>query len=179
MPKCKNCGDEFKPVSFNRKYCIENPCNDKYYEELQKKALKKWNKEKKAKKEELKTVSDLMKEAQKAFNAFIRERDKNKPCISCNRLLVGKFDAGHYFSSGGHKNVTFHEDNVHAQCVFCNRHMHGNLIEYQIGIEKRIGADRLFYLHQLAHQEYKPSREQVKEIIKEYKQKLKTLKNKR
>ena len=173
MPKCKNCGDQFKPVSFNRKYCIENPCNDKYYEELQKKALKKWNKEKKAKKEELKTVSDLMKEAQKAFNSFIRERDKNKPCISCNRLLVGKFDAGHYFSSGGHKNVTFHEDNVHGQCVFCNRHRHGNLIEYQIGIEKRIGGEELFKLHEEAHKTRKYTREELKDIIELYKQKVK------
>ena len=116
-----------------------------------------------------------MKEAQKAFNAFIRERDKDKPCISCNRLLVGKFDAGHYFSSGGHKNVTFHEDNVHGQCVFCNRHRHGNLIEYQIGIEKRIGGVELFDLHKKAHEKRTYTKEELREITEEYKKKKKDL----
>lgn len=36
MKKCKHCGKDFIPQSLNRKYCIDNACNDKYYEELNK-----------------------------------------------------------------------------------------------------------------------------------------------
>ena len=176
MAKCKNCKAVFEPRSFNRKFCDADECNDLYFEELKKKALSKWNKKKKAKKEELKTVSDLMKEVQIACNAFIRERDKDKGCISCGSDLSSKFDAGHYFSSGGHKNITFNEDNIHGQCVACNQWKHGNLIQYQIGIQKRIGADRLLKLHELAHKEYKPTREELRKLKKKFQQKLVALK---
>ena len=43
--KCKNCGKEFKPVSFNRKLCVDDACNDIYYKSLVDKAI---NKAKKA-----------------------------------------------------------------------------------------------------------------------------------
>jgi len=176
MAKCKNCKAIFEPRSFNRKFCDADECNDLYFEELKKKALSKWSKKKKAKKEELKTVSDLMKEVQVVCNAFIRERDKNKGCISCGCDLSSKFDAGHYFSSFGHKNITFNLDNIHAQCVACNQYKHGNLIQYQIGIQKRIGAERLLKLHELAHKEYKPTRDELRKLKKKFQEKLAALK---
>ena len=103
-------------------------------------------KEKKQLKEELETVQSLMKKAQKYFNTYIRERDKKKPCVSCGQPLGHKFDAGHYFSSGTHKAVTFDERNVHGQCVACNQHKHGNLLNYQTGIQERIGENGLIQL---------------------------------
>lgn len=36
MKKCKHCGEDYIPQSLNREYCIDNDCNDKYYEELNK-----------------------------------------------------------------------------------------------------------------------------------------------
>jgi len=131
-----------------------------------------WKQTKVRMKNELKTTSDWMKEAQKVFNQYIRLRDKHKPCVSCESKLGSKFDAGHYFSSGGHKAVTFDEDNVHGQCVACNQYKHGNLLNYQIGIEKRIGADRLLQLHEKAHQTRKYSADELQELIKKYKKKI-------
>ena len=116
-----------------------------------------------------------MKAAQIVFNKFIRIRDKDKPCISCGSKLENKFDAGHYFSSGGHKAVTFDEDNVHGQCVACNQWKHGNLIQYQIGIEQRIGGERLIALHEKAHQSVKYTRDELRDLITTYKQKIKAL----
>ena len=98
-------------------------------------------------------------------------RDKDQPCISCGKEK-GAEQAGHYFSSGGHKNVTFNEDNVHGQCIACNMHKHGHLIAYQIGIEKRIGGERLLRLHEQAHKEYKPTREELRYLINYYKEKV-------
>jgi hypothetical protein len=56
--------------------------------------------------------------------------------------------------------------------VYCNQYLHGNLLNYQIGIQKRIGVDRLINLQGKAHDEIKFSRDELKEIISVYKEKL-------
>ena len=165
--RCKNCKDKFEPIHFNAKYCSKDACRTVWIETAK---VKQWTKEKKARKEKLETVQDLMKKAQKVFNTWIRKRDKSKGlnCISCKKPCK-KENAGHYFSSGGHKNVTFNEDNVHLQCEYCNTFLHGNLLNYQVEIEKRIGGERLIKLHEEAHKTRKYTREELKEIIKKYK----------
>jgi len=170
MPRCKNCKEKFEPIRFNHKYCLKDECIRAFVAETKEKM---WKQTKVRMKNELKTTSDWMKEAQKVFNQYIRLRDKHKPCVSCESKLGSKYDAGHYFSSGGHKAVTFNEDNVHGQCVACNQYKHGNLLNYQIGIEKRIGAERLLQLHEKAHQTRKYSADELQELIKTYKQKIK------
>jgi len=170
--KCRNCKDKFEPRQFNRKYCTKDECNNLYFEFLKAQALKKWSKEKKVKKENLQTVQELMKVAQVVFNKWIRQRDSGQLCISCQKPPK-KANAGHYFSSGGHKNVTFNEDNVHLQCEYCNTFLHGNLLNYQVEIQKKIGADRLILLHEEAHKTRKFTRDELHEIIKKYKNKLK------
>jgi hypothetical protein len=167
--RCKNCKEKFEPIRFNHKYCLKDECIRAFVAETKEKM---WKQTKVRMKNELKTTSDWMKEAQKVFNQYIRLRDKHKPCVSCESKLGSKFDAGHYFSSGGHKAVTFDEDNVHGQCVACNQYKHGNLLNYQIGIEKRIGADRLLQLHEKAHQTRKYSADELQELIKKYKKKI-------
>lgn len=93
----------------------------------------------------LKTKPMLLKEAQAAFNAFIRERDKGRPCISCGQhpksdhLTGGNMDCGHYRSVGAAPELRFHEDNAHGQCKKCNRHKSGNAVDYRINLIKRIG----------------------------------------
>jgi len=171
--RCKNCKEKFEPIRFNQKYCLQTECV-KVWVELEK--VKQWQIKKKILKSEMKTTQDLIKDAQIVFNKFIRLRDKDKPCVSCDKPLGAKFDAGHYFSSGGHKAITFNEDNVHGQCVACNQHKHGNLIAYQIGIQKRIGAERLLDLHEDAHKIKKWSRDELEEIILTYKSKVNEIK---
>jgi len=174
--KCKHCKDKFAPIHFNQKFCFKDECKNVWIETEKE---KQWRKRKKKMQENLQTVQELMKATQKIFNAYIRERDKGKPCISCGRTELKKVNAGHYFSSGGHKNVTFNEDNVHLQCEYCNQYLSGNLLNYQIGIEKRIGGERLLTLHEEAHKPRKYTREELKELMKEYKEKLKILKSKK
>lgn len=170
MKKCKNCKAEFEPIRFNQKFCLKEPCI-KVWVNSQKE--KEWKTRKKEIKEKLQTVQELTKLAQTYFNSFIRNRDRYKGCISCGTQLGQKFDAGHYYSMGGHKAVTFDEDNVHAQCVYCNQYLHGNLLNYQIGIQQRIGGERLIDLQGKAHETKKYTREELKEIIEIYKNKIK------
>ena len=103
----------------------------------------------KAKREGMKTIPQLIKEAQVAFNAFVRARDRERPCISCgaprpdlSTLHAGR-DAGHYRSTGSASHLRFHEDNCHAQCVHCNQWKSGNAVDYRIGLIQRIGLARV------------------------------------
>ena len=128
-------------------------------------------------KEELLTVQDWIKIAQQAFNAYIRERDKNMNCISCDKPLKGKYDAGHYYSAGGHYSLRFDEDNVHGQCVACNQHKHGNLQRYREGILKRLDARILDRLDKDSQETRKFTREELKDITEHYKNKLKELRD--
>ena len=171
MPRCKNCKDKFEPIRFNHKYCLKDECIKAFVAEVKEKT---WKETKTRMKSDLKTTQDWLKEAQTIFNKYIRLRDMGLLCISCNTIPKKK-NAGHYFSSGGHSNVRFDEDNVHLQCEHCNTFLSGNLLNYQIGIEKRIGAEKLIELQGKAHLEKRWTVDELKEIIKEYKTKVRQL----
>lgn len=94
----------------------------------------------------LKTRADYLKDAQQAFNTWVRERDHGLPCISCGRMHQGKWDAGHYLSVGAHPELRFEPANVHRQCSPCNTHLSGNIPEYRKGLLQRIGAELVDWL---------------------------------
>lgn len=170
--RCKNCKEKFEPKNFNRNFCYKDECNTAYFEWLKAEAIKKAKRKKTQYNKETETVQQLMKKAQKVFNEYIRKRDNGKKCISCKNKLTGKFDAGHYVSSGSSKYLTFNENNVHGQCVACNQHKHGNLISYREGLIKRIGIQEVEKLEKTRHKQRKYTREELKQLIEQYKQKL-------
>lgn len=138
--RCKNCKDKFEPKYLNQKFCmVKDECIKAFNDYAQKQYKKQWPKRKAKIKKELKSKQDHEKDLQKIFNEFIRKRDEGKNCISCNKPLKGKYDAGHYYPAGTYKNIRFDEFNVWGQCVACNRDKHGNLQEYRIGLIKRLG----------------------------------------
>lgn len=137
--------------------------------QAKKKIKRDWQKEKKQIKEKLKTHKDFIQDLQKVFNTYIRLRDQNKGCISCGQNLSKKYDAGHYFSVGKYPNLRFDEDNVHAQCVHCNQHLHGNIAEYSIRLSRRIGKQRFESLIEKRKTTLKLSIPEIKEKIEHYK----------
>jgi hypothetical protein len=169
--RCKNCKDKFEPIRFNHKFCLKDECIKAFVEEVK---VKQWKETKTRMKNDLKTTQDWLKEAQTIFNKYIRLRDNGLWCVSCNQMPKKK-NAGHYFSQGGHSNVRFDEDNVHLQCEHCNTFLSGNLLNYQIGIQKRIGAQKLLELQERAHLTKKWSVDELKEIIRIYKNKVNLL----
>jgi hypothetical protein len=169
--KCKNCKQPFTPIrSTLEKYCKESECVRVWVSIEKEKAWKKTKAEKKA---ELMTVQDYIKIAQVTFNKYIRLRDKDYTCISCGKELGAKFDAGHYLNANNHWNVRFNELNVNGQCVYCNQHLHGNLIEYRKRLIKLIGVESVEWLEEHAKKTRKFTIEELKEIIETYKQKIK------
>ena len=112
--------------------------------------------------------------AQSVFNSYIRERDSERPCISCGRNHGGQYHAGHYRSVGAHPELRFNEDNCHKQCSVCNNHKSGNIADYRIELIKRIGIEKVEWLEG-PHDPNKYSCQDLKEIELAYKQKLKQL----
>ena len=90
------------------------------------------------KRDKLKSRAEWAREAQSAFNSFIRLRDADLPCVSCGRYHGGQYHAGHYLSVGAHPELRFNELNVNKQCAPCNTHLSGNAVRYRVGL---IGAD--------------------------------------
>ena len=170
--KCKICKLEFEPLRPLQMVCGYKCANE--YTKQQKQ--KQWNKEKKVLKEKLMTKKDYLNLAQKVFNTYIRLRDKNKNCISCDKPLVGKFDAGHFFSVGAYPNLRFNENNVFGQCVHCNRDKHGNIKEYDLRLQKLLSDTEYQKLLEDRNKPLKLDIEEVKELIKLYRKKIKELK---
>ena len=94
-------------------------------------------------KKRVKSRAQWRREAQSTFNAYIRERDKADPCISCGRYHSGQWHAGHYRTTGAHPELRFNEDNCHKQCAPCNNHLSGNLIRYRERLIEKIGIERV------------------------------------
>ena len=99
-----------------------------------------------AKRESLKSKAQHAKEAQSAFNAFIRERDADQPCISCGRWHNGQYHAGHYLSVGARPELRFTETNVHKQCAPCNTHLSGNAVLFRRGLVAKLGLELVEWL---------------------------------
>jgi len=144
-------------------------------------------KEKKARQERqkglqaLKTKRDYIKEAQIAFNTYVRMRDSNEVCISCGNpfadgILGGGMDCGHYRSVGSAPHLRFHPDNAHGQCKKCNRWGAGRAVDYRIGLIARIGLPRVELLES-SESIRKWTIQELLEIRDEYLMKLKKLKD--
>jgi len=170
--KCLVCKDKFTPQN-NTQIVCGPACAVEY---MKKQRTKEWQKEKKEIKQSLETKKDVLKAAQIVFNTYIRLRDKGKPCVSCVKKLVGKYDAGHFFSVGSYPNLRFNENNVHGQCVECNQHKHGNVKEYDLRLQKILSNKEYNELLESRHKPLKLSFDEVKELIAIYKQKIKELK---
>lgn len=135
-----------------------------------------------ARRRELETIPELIRAAQKEFNAYIRERDKFKPCICCGAGLAagngstgGDFDCGHYRSVGSASHLRFDERNAHGQTKRCNRYGAGRAVDYRIGLIGRIGRDAVEAL-EANNTPHKWTADELRAIRAEYKTKTKALK---
>jgi len=161
---------------------------DKAREKAAKEIKKKWNKEKKEYYD--KDRPTRLKAAITAFNAYIRKRDENRPCISCEpgtcevvkiALKGGAFDCGHYLTVGAFPELRFTEVNAHRQCKKCNggsgkytkkNHTVGK--QYRINLIERIGIKAVEWIEG-PHEPPKLTACDLKDIEIKYKSKLKEL----
>lgn len=174
LKQCSQCPRMFSPMSSMQSVCGPS-C-----------ALKKVRAQKKAeiattraRKQALKTIPQLIKEAQAAFNSYVRARDEKKPCICCGKPLGegdvgGSYDCGHWRSTGSASHLRFNEDNAHAQRKHCNRWGAGRAVDYRVGLVARIGLARVEALES-DNRSHKWTREELITVREYYKTKLKAL----
>lgn len=187
--KCTVCREWFHPARDGQYVCsYECACvhgkaaNDAAKAEKQRKEKKRRQEEEKAVRKHqaerrmaVKPLSYFIKQAQHAFNEFIRYRDRNLPCISCGRDHEGQYHAGHFRTTGANSELRFDEDNCHKQCSACNNHLSGNLTAYRPALIAKIGQarfDALMGPHTLP----KWNRDDYIRIRDEYRAKLRDLK---
>ena len=88
--------------------------------------------------------SKLRKKAETIFHRWIRERDKDKGCITC----TGKTEqAGHWF----HNTCDFEEWNLHGQDVSCNYFRGGAGEIYTLRMVEKHGLEQVQKWTQEAH----------------------------
>ena len=179
LKRCKVCKDEFYPCRPLQQVCsmecavslarVKTARADKVEQRTKAKELR-------DAKERLKSRRDWVKDAQTAFNAYIRTRDSSLPCISCQRFHSGQYHAGHYRTVGANPELRFNELNVHKQCAPCNDHLSGNLINYRINLVKKIGIDSVEWLEG-KHESKHYTIDELNEMITKYKKLTKELVN--
>ena len=170
--KCaiKACRKPFPPRSMTHKCCSEDCAAEHAKLEREKKDRQDRQKGLQA----LKTKRDYIKEAQVAFNAWVKARDASLPCVSCGRHHTGQYHAGHFLSVGAHPELRFEPLNVWKQCAPCNTYLSGNLLLFRRELINRIGQEMVDWLEG-PHHARKYSIDELKNIAKEYKIKRKLL----
>lgn len=163
--KCKFCKEQFTPVRMVQPFCLKDECVKQWVESVKQ---KQWVKRKNQIKDELSSANDYLKIAQRLVNKYVRNRD-GKFCISCNKSVNGKVDAGHFFSVGNYPSVRFDLRNISSQCIRCNQYNGGSLPEYRKYLIEKIGQEEFEELESIARNPKTYTIEELKEIIKEFK----------
>lgn len=193
--KCANpaCRSEFTPAFSTTQKVCKWQCGlaikDQNHDKARKAIASQERVEHRERKDKIKTKAEWMKEAQIEFNAFIRLRDKDLPCICCGSygpdedwLTGGKWDAGHFLGRGAYPELRFIEDNVHKQLKTCNGGS-GKFASkartvaqgYRERLILKIGIERVEFLEG-PHEPKRYTIEDLKAIKDEYRAKVRELK---
>jgi len=133
-------------------------------------------------------------DTQKYFNKFIRLRDAEDECISCDRTIEeiekndnwkvgGSWDCGHYLTRGAYPELRFEELNAHKQCKSCNAGA-GKFVKkartvtamYRLKLIRKIGEDNVMWVEGY-HEPKKYDIEDLKQLTAVYKAKIKEIEN--
>lgn len=180
--KCANpeCRKEFTPAFSTTQKVCKWQCGlaikDANHDKARKAIASQERAEHRQAKEKVKTKGEHAKEAQAAFNAWIRMRDQGLPCISCGTTADVQFAAGHYRTVGSCPELRFEPFNVHLQCNRnCNMAKSGSILEYRIELIKRIGQDKVDWLEG-PHEPKHYTIEDLKAIKAHYRAKVREMK---
>ena len=119
-----------------------------------------------------KTKSQLVKDLDTVFSKYIRYSNAKNgycTCVTCDRdYEVKKIHCGH-FMSRQYMSTRWDERNVAPQCYGCNVMQQGKQFEFSLKIGKELSEE----LYLLTKQTKKWSLDEIKDMIEQYKDKLK------
>ncbi len=121
----------------------------------------------------------LAKKAWQVWSKFIRQRQATfsglSRCFTClRRFPWQELDAGHYRHTARKKGglrtkaIDYDERNIHPQCTYCNRMLHGNLARYSMALEEEYGHGIIQELHKVYQESRELTNEELKQIINRY-----------
>ncbi len=100
-------------------------------------------------KEAMKPLTKMAKEAERMVNKYCRLRDFHDGCISCDKPSTwnGQWHASHYKSVGANSATRFNLWNIHKSCSQCNRHLSGAIESYTPKLIAKIGQEKFDILN--------------------------------
>ena len=154
---CRYCKNEFTPRTSLQVTCSP-PCAIGYVyrarERSENAAIRKAQSEDRActaaRKTKAKTRTAWLKDLQTLVNRYVRLRDEQDGCISCDKPPAwnGQWHCSHYYSVGSSSSVRFNLWNLHKSCSVCNNHKSGNIGEYTPRIIEKIGQKKFDWLYE-------------------------------
>lgn len=165
---CKTCNK--KPRHPNRTECLA--CiQKKEREKARERARKKKEKATigKFRKVQKKRFSrqNLIKEADRVFSLYIRERDRGKPCVTCSATWQENFQCWHFLSRR-HLNTRWTEKNAHGQCPKCNMWWSGEQYLHAQAVDRMYGEWTAERLQKFSLSTEKVTDEEILEVIRKY-----------
>jgi hypothetical protein len=143
MKPCAVCAKPFEPSRMGQQVCGYR-CARKVPVIARKAGAAK----SRADKERMKTRAQWAKEAEAVVNRYVRLRDHDNGCVSCDRPASwgGQWHASHFRSVGAASSIRFHLWNIHKACSICNNWQSGNLSEYEPRLRALIGDAKVDWL---------------------------------
>ena len=128
-------------------------------------------------------ISKLKKKAWELFSIYVRTRDCLRTtgcsswglCITCDKRVHYKLLQGGHFIPGRHNANLFNERGVHAQCYNCNVNLKGNTLNYRRAIIKLYGEGADEEIEKEVAVIKKFTVDELEELIKSLKEKIKLL----
>lgn len=153
--KCRGCRERFEesemirvPLGFYHSYECASSHAKALQQAKKKKSASVLHRKRKA---ALKPKNSHLSEAQAAFNAFIRYRDKDKPCINTGEHCDwsgNESDAAHFYSRGANAAMRFDLRNVHKSTKKSNANQEKYIHDYRHNLIARIGIERFNQLEE-------------------------------
>ncbi len=102
-----------------------------------------------ARKKAAKTRPEWLAECQEVVNKYVRLRDRNLGCCSCDKPAAwdGQWHASHLRSVGAASSVRFNLWNIAKGCSVCNHRLSGNLVSYLPRARERWGDEKIDWLY--------------------------------
>lgn len=103
--------------------------------------------------------------------------DKNGyvTCITCGAKIHWKEANASHWKHGHSKKSFLMEENLNPSCVRCNMYLSGNLGEYTLWLINKYGHDTIDKIQKASKEIWKPSRQEIEDLIITYKTKLELL----
>jgi len=117
------------------------------------------------------TTGKIKKELDAIFSKYIRQKyavDGMVSCYTCGKIFEIKRIQNGHFVSRKHLATRWSEENCRPQCWGCNGFGRGMTLEFEEGLIKEYGRDKVEAIKQSRHQTLKLDREWYLDKIEHY-----------